>query len=373
MIQIFSNSLGEEELLAIKRVFDSKWLGRGKECDAFEKELSLHFGVPQTLLFHCCTSAIYAALKTFGIGRGDEVIISAANFVGVANAVMELGAKPVFADVDPDYFNILPEEIDRLKTSRTKAVFLLHYGGHPAPFDEVKAVCGNKILIFEDSANSVASRYKGTHCGALGDAGVFSFDAMKTLVMGDGGALIVKDPERFNRARMLRYLGYSETTTSGTDSMKSGKSKWWEFDVQVPSGRYITNDILASIGRIQLKKLPSFIEKRKAVWDHYQKALAGIPGLILPPEPLRETTSSYYLYWLKIPKKRDALANYLKDQGIYTTFRYYPLHKVKCYGSAKTLRNADTMNDILLNIPLHQNLSDLEISHIVDVIKKFFA
>jgi aminotransferase len=169
MIQIFSNSLGDEELAAIKRVAESRWLGKGPECDALERELAQHFGTPKALLLNCCTSAIYVSLKAHGIGAGDEVIVATANFVGVANSVIDVGAKPVFADVHPETFAILPSEIERLKTPRTRAVYLLHYGGHPAPFEEIRRAAGDKILLLEDSANAVASRYKGKRCGALGD------------------------------------------------------------------------------------------------------------------------------------------------------------------------------------------------------------
>jgi aminotransferase len=372
MIQIFSNTLGQEELQAVQKVFESRWLGKAGECDQFEKELAAHFGTSQVLLTNCCTSAIYISLKAHGIGQGDEVIISSANFVGVANAVVDCGAKPVFADVDPSYFNILPEEIERLKTPKTKAVYLLHYGGHPVRFDEIKKVCGSKIRILEDSANAVSSKYQGVHCGALGDAGVFSFDAMKTLVMGDGGALIVRDPEAFRRAASLRYFGLSQTKTSGFDSMKHGNQRWWEFELELTSGRFISNDILASIGRVQLKKLPGFIAKRKAVWDIYQKAFQNISGLIQPPEPLPGTSSSYYFYWIKTPGRRDELANYLRERGIYVSFRYYPLHLVKYYGSTARLPNAEEMSEVTINLPLHQNLSDEDVSKIVFTVKEFF-
>ena len=372
MIQIFSNSLGEEELAAIKKVVDSKWLGKGKECDNFEKEMSDYFGVPEALLINNCTAGIYLALKALGVGPGDEVIIPTINFVAIPSTVIGLGAKPIFADVDPNYFNILPSEIERLKTPKTKAVFLLHYGGHAAPFDEIKAVCGNKILILEDSANSVASTYKGVHCGALGDAGVFSFDAMKTLVMGDGGALIVKDPEARERVKSERYLGFSSTTTSGYASQHSGNKRWWEYDLDCAAGRFISNDILASMGRIQLKKLPGFIEKRKAVWNRYQDGLKNLSEIVLPPEPLEGTTGSYYLYWIKVNSgKRDKLANHLRENGIYTTFRYFPLHMVKYYGAKERFKNAEEINESALNIPLHQNLSDDDVSKIIDSIKTF--
>ena len=372
MIQIFSNSLGDDEVEAVRRVLASKWLGRGKECESFEKELSAYFGVPETLLFNCCTSAIYALLKAYGIGPGHEVIISTVNFVAVASAVKELGAKPVFADVDPVYYNILPSEIERLKTKKTRAVFILHYGGHPAPFDEIKAAAGKNVLIFEDSANSVSSKYKGVHCGALGDGGAFSFDAMKILVMGDGGALIVKDTEARSRAKAFRYLGYGEGTTSGAEALKSGKLRWWEYDIECLSGRFISNDIQASMGRIQLKKLPGFIERRKKIWDFYQGRLKNLPGLVLPPEPLPQTTSSYYLYWVKAAGKRNELAAFLKEKGIYTTFRYFPLHRVNFYGDKSRLPNAEDMNENALNIPVHQNLTDGETNQIADAVREFF-
>lgn len=372
MIQIFSNSLGDDEAAAVKRVLESKWLGRGKECEGFENELSAYFGAEDTLLFNCCTSAIYTTLKAHGIGVGDEVIVSTVNFVAVASALVELGAKPIFADVDADYFNILPSEIARLKTKKTRAVFILHYGGHPAPFDEIRAAAGPGILIFEDSANSVASKYKGIHCGALGDGGAFSFDAMKILVMGDGGALIIKHPEVRAKAKALRYLGYGEGTTSGSEASKAGSLRWWEYDLECASGRFISNDIQAAMGRIQLKKLPGFIARRKQIWDYYQQNLKGISGLGLPPEPLADTSSSYYLYWVKVPGKRNELAAFLKEKGIYTTFRYFPLHLVKFYEDKSQLRNAETMNENVLNIPVHQNLSDAEVQQIVDAIQTFF-
>lgn len=359
MISLYSNTLGQEEVEAVRNVLESRWLGKGKECLNFEKELAEKWCVDDVLLTNNCTSAIYIALRTLDI-EGGEVIISSINFVACANAVIELGATPIFADVDEDTLNILPSEIERLKTDKTKAVIILHYGGHPARFDEIKAACEN-IPIIEDSANSVMSLYKGRYCGTLDYAGVFSFDAMKILVMGDGGALIIKDTET---AKSLRYLGFATGTTSGTDSVGQGNRKWWEFNIAQPSGRFISNDILASMGRIQLKKVDGFIKKRKKIWDIYQKELKGVA---LPPDPYPETTSSYYMYWIKTDK-RDKLAEYLFDNDIYTTYRYYPLHLV--FGG-ESLKNAEKINKTTLNIPLHQNLSDIDIEKIIDKIKRF--
>ena len=192
MIQVFSNSLGREELQAIADVFSSSWLGKGRHCDEFEREFAKNLQVPRVLLTNSCTSAIGIAVRTLEIGSGDEVIVSTVNFVAYASAVMDVGAVPIFADVDPHTLNITPSEIERLKTPRTKALFLLHYGGHPSPMDEISAACGDNIAIIEDSPNAVNSSYRGEMCGTIGAAGVFSFDTMKILVMGDGGALVLK-------------------------------------------------------------------------------------------------------------------------------------------------------------------------------------
>ena len=372
MIQVFSNSLGPEELQAIADVFPSRWLGKGKHCDEFEKEFAENLRAPRVLLTNNCTSAISIAIRVLGIGPGDDVIVSTVNFVACASAVVDVGAVPIFADVDPHTLNITPSEIERLRTPRTKAVFLLHYGGHPSPMDEIGAACGDNIAIIEDSANAVSSSYKGEMCGTIGAAGVFSFDAMKILVMGDGGALVLKDDEAFQRAKSYRYLGLSHQSPSGFETMsKKKQQRWWEYDLDTVSGRFISNDVLAAIGRVQLKKLPQFIARRKQIWDHYQSELAEVAHLTCPPDPLPGTTSSYYLYWIQLRHRRDELAAYLGENGVYTTFRYYPLHLIKFFRAQCSLPVAEQINQTTLNLPLHQNLTDDDVQKIVDLTKRF--
>lgn len=369
MINIFSNSLGAVELDAVRAVFDSRWLGRGKECAEFEKELAAHFKADKIHLFNCCTSALYAAVRALRIGPRDEVIIPTIAFPACVSAVLERGGAPIFADVDPVTLNLTHGELNRLKNERTRGIFVLHYGGHPANMDELKKAAGN-IPIIEDSACSIASSYKGQMCGTIGDFGTWSFDAMKTLVTGDGGALYCK-PEYEDRIKKIRYLGLDEGGSTGMDKASSGGSRWWEYELVLPSGRFIMNDIVSAIGRVQLKKINWFIEIRKAVWRAYQTGLAGVDEITLPPEPLPDTTSSYYLYWIKA-KHRDELAVFLKERGIYTTFRYYPLH-LACKNSAVSLPVAEQLNDSVLNLPLHQNITTDDISHIVSSIKEFYC
>lgn len=372
MIPVFSNTLGKEELAAIAPIFESRWVGAGKEVKAFENEFAEHVGVDRILLLNSCTSAIYVGLQALGIGPGDEVIISTINFVATASAVIDLGAKPVFADVDPLTLNILPDEIERLKTDRTKAVIILDYGGHAAPIEEIRAACGDDIFLVEDAANAISSKYKSSACGTLADMAVWSFDAMKMLVMVDGGALYLPNGRTFEKAMALRYLGLAPKGSSGMDSMTEGKKRWWEYDLVATSGRYISNDVLAAVGRVQLKKLPGFITRRKQIWDYYQRELRSHLEILCPPEPSADTTSSYYLYWMHFGGGRDELARYLAEKGVYTTFRYYPLHLVRYFYNVNVrLPNAEAVNETTLNLPLHQSLNDTDVNKIVDLVKKF--
>jgi aminotransferase len=153
---------------------------------------------------------------------------------------------------------------------------------------------------------------------------------------------------------------------------KKKASRWWEYELEATSGRFISNDILAAIGRAQLRKLPEFIERRRQIWDYYQAELADIRPLVRPPEPLPETTSSLYLYWIRVPEGRDELAQYLADNGVYTTFRYYPLHRVDYFGADSDLPAADQVAETTLNLPLHQNLDDGDVQKIVDLVRRFF-
>jgi len=365
MIQLFSNTLGEDEVSGIRDVFKTRWLGSCDRTREFESEFKKKIDHPlfDVLSTNSCTAALIIALKTFGIGPGDEVIIPSINFVGCANAVLMQGAVPVFCDVDPEYWNASPVDIEKRITKKTKAIILLHYGGHPCHMDAIHHVCKG-LYIIEDAANSISSYYKGKHCGTLGHAGVWSFDAMKTLVTGDSGMLAIRN-EFYEKAQAFRYLGL--TRNSGIDSVN--EDRWWEYQLDEISDRNVMNDITAAMGLAQLKKLPRFIKERKSIWKIYQREFKDCENLTTPPEPLPGTESSYYFYWLKIKDGRDELARELVKNGVYCTFRYYPLHLIDKYKSKTKPLVAHYLKDVALNIPFHQNLSDVDIELIVNLIQ----
>jgi len=367
MIPVFSNSLGGEELAAVKRVMESRWLGMGPECAAFEEELAEHFGVQRLLLTNCATNGLYLALRCLDLKPEQEVIIPAIHFVACAGAVLEMGAVPVYADVDPRTLNITAREIEQKRTTKTAGIILNHYGGHPCDMDAIKDAAW-RLWLLEDAANAPASRYQNRAVGTLGDAGVWSFDSMKILSMADGGALWLWGKVAHERAWRLRNLGLD--TLSGKDKAENNGERWWEFTVPEPSGRSDSNDLLACIGRVQLRRLREFITQRHCVWDRYQVELRGVGDLTLPPEPLEGCTSSYYLYWIQTVR-RDELARFLYDAGIYTTFRYYPLHYA-FETEGVFLPYAEQVAEVTLNLPIHQNLSEDDVGLIVGKVREFY-
>ncbi len=381
MIKFFSTKIGEEELAQIKRVAESGWYGYGEESKLFEKELGEKFGCENVLLTDSCTSALFLAMRTLNIKEGDDVIIPTIHHPSAVNAILAVGAIPRFADVQSRTLNINPYEVDRLlkKYPSTGAILLLHYGGLPCEMDEIKII-SDRIgpYIIEDNANSPLSKYKGHWCGTLGHVSCWSFDSMKVLTSIDGGALMFTKEEygeapSYHLAKALRYYGFALKNQSGLDAMKEGVDRWWETDLVRHSGRYITNDILSAIGRVQFRNLESFVKRRKEIWDWYQAEFRRLDWITLPPEPVIGDRSSYYFYWLQL-EDRDRFAKYLVDNDIYCTFKYQPLHLIPYYRRicyVESLPIAEHINECTINIPIHQYLTDAEVSHIIETVRKF--
>ncbi len=372
VINVFQPSLGLEELDAISEVFKSNWLGKGSKTNQFEQAFAHHLHVPPERIIstNCCTEGMFHAIEILGIGPGDEVILPTISFVGAGNAIAASGAKPVFCDVDPRTLNATAHTIEKEITPRTKAAILIHYGGYPCDVDGIVELLRNHgIFLIEDSACSVASQKAGRACGTFGDIGVWSFDAMKILVTGDGGMIYVKNPDLRMKFEQNTYLGLMNK--SGINNTVD--SKWWEFDISSFGRRSIMNDISSTIGLVQLKRLDSFIAARKKVHEKYNEMLSGLDWLVLPPQLENGSLSSYYFYWIQLSSTeiRDRLASYLRDHDIYTTFRYFPLHLVKRYGSTVSLPYAESAANHTLCLPIHQSLSDDDIQTIVSRIKAF--
>jgi len=383
-INIYQPELGTEELNAIKQVFDSNWLGYGRQgtrqaefVKSFANKIITNSfdGIafspanPKDLItISCCSEALFQSMQTY-IEPGDEVIIPTIGFVAAANAVIANGGTPVFCDVNKRTLNVELEHIKSKVTNKTKAIIIMHFAGVPCDIERITEFCSHhNIKVIEDNANSPFSQVNVKSTGTFGDMGLWSFDPMKVITTGDGGIIYCKDKKILQDIKYRTYLGLK-----GSAKSNPVDDKWWEFDIESPGSKATMNDISAAIGIEQLKKVDTFLAKRRFIHDVYTKELSELGWLETPPDIPTGTVSSYYMYHIQLPTEtmRNGLAKYLRTRDIYTTFRYYPLHWVKYYGSNIKLPNAEYAANHTLCIPIHQSLSNNDIDKILTTIKSF--
>ncbi|MEV4054555.1 DegT/DnrJ/EryC1/StrS family aminotransferase [Amycolatopsis sp. NPDC049688] len=371
LINVMQPCLGERELDAVREVFESNWIGRGRRTAEFEARWAEHLGVGRdhVVSVNSCTEGTFIAMELLGVGPGDEVVLPSISFVGVANAIASRGARPVFCDVDAHTLNPRVADIEAVLSPRTKAVVILHYGGHPGDVVAIAALCRDRgIKLVEDAAIAPDSRVDGQACGTFGDIAVWSFDHGKIVVTVDGGMLYVRDPELAARAPKVAYLGMEQR--SGFDQAMRANTRWWDFDVTSFSRRSTTNDVLSAIGLVQLERLPEFVARRAEVAAAYDEGFSGLAGLRRPPRLPAGHRTSHYMYWVQLdPALRDVIARDLYARGVYTTFRYPPLHQVPAYGWETPLPGSDAAAAQTLLLPMHQGLSDADVRRVVDAVR----
>jgi len=367
MIQVFKPCIGMEEVEAVKEVLLSGWLGLGPKTTEFEKKFSEYISVKQTVGLNSCTAALEMALKLLGVGSGDEVILPTMTFISTGHAVVYNRAKPVFADVECDTLGISAEDIARKITKKTKAIMVVHYGGRPVDIDAIKQVA-NGIPIIEDCAHACGAEYKGKKCGSLADIGCFSFQAVKNLCMGDGGAITCEDEAMVARAKKLRWLGIDKGTW---DRTSGDKSYWWEYNVDEVGYKNHMNDIMAAIGIEQLKKLDAMNQRRREVAEQYTERLQNIPQITTPLANNKTFKSSWHIYHIQC-ENRNELASHLQSKDICTGVHYTPNHTYKCYHDSAKLPTAESVFPRLLSLPMYPDLKNKDVEYVISEIENFY-
>jgi aminotransferase len=370
MINLFEPSVGDEELAAVRDVFTSRWLGEGGRVDTFRREFGVYIGATESSLnaVNSCTEGLFQAVAALDFGPTDEVILPSVSFVGAAQAVQSTGAVVVLCDVDPMSLNPSVGHIEQALTPRTKAILILHFGGKPGAVSEIADLARERsITLIEDTACAMGSFSNGKACGTFGDIGVWSFDSMKTLTTGDGGMVWTRDELLGHRIRLGTTNGVPAT---GFEQRRKGSTTWWRVEPEVLGRRSTMNDLAASIGIVQLQKLPDVLCRRRTIAQAYRTALASVEWIKLPdPHP---TDAAQTYYWIQVdPPFRDQLARFLLDRGIYSSFRYWPLHRMAMYGCDVTLPGSDLAADRTLLLPLHQGLADADVEQVIESVRSF--
>jgi perosamine synthetase len=370
MIPVFKPTVGQEEIDAVTEVLRSGWWGMGPKTKQFEDRFAEFLGIPHAVALNSATAALHLALKVAGV-EGGEVITTPMTFVSSNHAILYNNAIPVFADIEPDTLNIDPEDIRRKVTSKTKAIMVVHYGGHACDMDPILDIARkHNLKVIEDAAHGCGGKYKGKMLGSLGQFGCFSFHAVKNLATGDGGMITTSDLEAAARMRRLSWLGI----TKGTWDRVEGKGYSWEYNVEEAGFKCHMNDITAAIGLAQLGKLEKTNGRRRHLAERYSRLLAAVDWIEKPTEK-SYAHSSWHNYVIKVadPEDRNRLMDYLKTKNISTGMHYIPNHLYQLYKPYlnSPLPVTDSVWKRLITLPLFPDLTDDEQEVIVNTIRNF--
>jgi len=370
MIPVFRPSVSDEEIEAVAAVLKSGWWGLGPKTQEFEEKFAQYVGVRNAVALNSGTAALHLALRVLEIGRGDEVITTPMTFISTNHAILYNNAIPVFADIQADTLNIDPRDIERKITPKTKAIIMVHYGGHPCDITEIHELAkGKGIKTLEDAAHACGAEYKGKRIGSLSDTTCFSFHAVKNLATGDGGMITVDEDDAAARLQKLRWVGISRGTWNRTAS----KGYSWEYNVEELGFKYHMNDIIAAIGVVQLTRLGQTNARRRELAMRYGQTLSDI-GWIETPVEKHHVRSAWHNYVIKVadPSDRDPLVEHLKARGISTGMHYVPNHLYPIYEPyASHLPIAERVWKCLITLPLYPDLTDEEQDQIIVAVKTY--
>lgn len=367
--------ISEEDIRAVVDCLRSDYLTCGPATEAFEEALKGVTGAEFVTAVANGTAALHVACLAAGIKPGDEVIVSPITFAASANCVRYCGATPVFADVDPDTWNISPTSIREKITGRTRAVVAVDFGGVPVGADEIRAICDEFGLVFiEDAAHSLGSSRGGIPVGSLADITTLSFHPVKTVTTGEGGAVVTSDPEL---ARMVGLYA-KHGITRDCDLLRDRGQGGWYYEQLVLGYNYRISDIEASLGLSQLRRLPEFSARRRELVAFYDERFAEIPEVSFQVDVTPEETTRH-LYCLKFDTEalgasRRFIFDALKAENIGVNVHYLPVYLLPYYQDLGHGRgecpNAEDYYDHAVTLPLHCGLTDEDAQHVVDAVAK---
>jgi perosamine synthetase len=367
-IRLFQPSIGEEELAAVKGAFDRAWVGLGGQVSAFEKEFEDYFKTSAALGVNSGTAALQLAVEAFGFPEGKKVLVNDLTFVASATCILINHLQPVLIDCDPVTLGMDLEDAERKVDADTVAMVVVHYGGHPAEMDRVMEFARrHNLKVIEDCAHCIGGDYRGKKLGTWGDIGCYSFEEKKGMTTGDGGMMVSNDRDLLERMRPHRWVGIDKDTWKRRDSYTDAgdlDTKHWYYEVSVLGYKYNLNDLAASIGRVQLRRLASMNERKRQILDRYLQHLSGQKEVspLLPFEPGR---GAYWLFGIRT-SDRDATIRRMKSRRISTGVHYMPLHAHPLFRERHTPPpNSAMIWPTLLSLPFHSSLTDEEVDRVI--------
>ena len=373
-VRLFKPSLGQEELDAVRGVFERAWLGLGPKVSEFEAAWSDYVGCKMSIGVNSGTAALHMALAAWGFEPGGKVLVPAMTFIASASAALYNRLEPVFVDCDEETLSMDLDDLERKITPDCVAVVAVHMGGHPVDMDRLLEIARKHDLkIVEDCAHCAGGEYHGKKLGTLGDIGCYSFEEKKGMTTGDGGMICSNDPELLDPLRPMRWVGIDKDTwkRNALYTDKSADSRHWFYEIHVVGYKYNMNDLCASIGLVQLGKLEGFNASRRRAIARYLDGLNDV-GFVQPLLPYDlSVNSAYWIFGLRCAR-RDDLIVHLKQRGIATGVHYMslPLHPLFKDHKEPTPA-ANRLTDEIITLPLFADITDEEIDYVVAGVREF--
>jgi perosamine synthetase len=363
MINLHSTTITQRGIDLVMQTLKSTHVSAGKMAARFEEELGSKYGFPNPITVNSGTATMRLALAAAGVGIGDEVILPAQTFIATGHVILQCGAKPVFADINPFDGNISVESIKSKITEKTKAIMVVHWGGYPCDMDSIGNIAAERgIPVIEDAAHAFGSKYKGRWIGTISDYTSFSFQAIKHLTTGDGGLITCLDKEK---ADLLKRLRWFDIDRENSQQSILGER---EYDATNVGFKYHMNDIAASLGIGNLSTIDEKLSRIKQIAEEYRENIEGVSGIRLMRYE-EDRDSSYWLFPMLV-EDRIRFIEKMKSNGIPTSVIHLGIDKNTVFGGRdSSLEGQRYFDENQIHIPIHSDLTDEDVSLIVDTIK----
>ena len=365
----------EKDVEAVSKVLTGDYLTCGPTVTALEQKICEITGAKYAVSVCNGTAALHCACIAAGLGEGDEVITTPLTFAASANCAVYVGATPVFADVDPETYNIDPDSIEAHITERTKAVVAVDFTGQAVEHDRIRKICDKHgLTLIIDAAHAIGTKYKGRPEGSIGDMTCFSFHPVKTVTAGEGGAITTNDPELYRKLHLASQHGIVRNPAEMVEEPEGP----WVYEMQELGFNYRMTDFQAALLISQLNKLDKFSARRKEIVNRYNEAFKDIPELFIQKEiPESDTTRHLYIIQLKLDKLNctrrqffDALAaENVQPQVHYVPVYYFPFYEKRGYKKGLCPVAEDIYKGIM-SIPLYPMMTDDDVEDVIRAVKK---
>lgn len=366
--------IDKQDIESVSKVLESPYLTTGPKVEEFERALCKLTGAKYSVVISSGTAALHAACYAAGITSGDEVITTPITFAASANSVLYCGGMPIFADINPETWNIDPKEIEKKISKKTKAVIAVDFTGQAVELEEIKAICKRyNLILIEDASHAIGTKYKGVYVGGISDLTTFSFHPVKTITSGEGGAILTNNQELYDKIKLFRSHGITRDSNLMTQSSFNG------YNEQIELGyNYRMTDFQAALGISQLGKLKRFSARRNEIVNKYNDAFLQIPQIIIQKE-ISESDTTRHLYIIRIKSDslevdRNEIYKALNAENIGLQVHYLPVYYHPYYQKLGYKKGicpvAEALYEEIITIPLYYSLSDEDVNSVIEAVKK---